>query len=80
MSSRVLPDDTAEPDSERGHEGERPSFEQVYRTHAARVYRYCLSQVSNRGDAEDLAADVFAGAFHAYVAAEPTPGAEPARR
>jgi len=50
-------------------------FEQVYRDHAARVFRYCLSQVSDRGDAEDLAADVFAAAFHAYAAAEPAPGA-----
>ncbi len=80
MSSRVLPDDTAEPDSERtgGSATATPvlPFEQVYRDHAARVYRYCLSQVSNRGDAEDLAADVFAAAFHAYAAAELTPGAE----
>ena len=80
MSSRVLPDDTAEPDSERTTDSaiEAPAlpFEQVYRDHAARVYRYCLSQVSNRGDAEDLAADVFAAAFHAYAAAELTPGAE----
>ena len=43
------------------------AFEQVYRDHAARVFRYCLSQVSNRGDAEDLAADVFAAAFHAFA-------------
>jgi RNA polymerase sigma-70 factor (ECF subfamily) len=50
------------------------SFEQVYRDHAGRVFRYCLSQVSNRGDAEDLAADVFAAAFHAYAAAELAPG------
>lgn len=86
MSSRVLPDDTAEPDSERGRdtdmtatdltEAPAPPFEQVYRDHAARVYRYCLSQVSNRGDAEDLAADVFAAAFHAFATADVTPGSE----
>jgi RNA polymerase sigma factor (sigma-70 family) len=51
-------------------------FEQLYRDHAARVYRYCLSQVSNRGDAEDLAADVFAAAFHAFATVELTSGAE----
>lgn len=51
-------------------------FEQLYRDHSARVYRYCLSQVSNRGDAEDLAADVFAAAFHAFATASLTPGAE----
>jgi RNA polymerase sigma-70 factor (ECF subfamily) len=73
VTSRVLPDDTAEPDSERDQE---PPFEQVYRDHAARVYRYCLSQVSHRGDAEDLASDVFAAAFHAFAAVELTPGAE----
>lgn len=69
MSSRVLPEDAAEA---------RPrSFEQVYRDHAARVFRYCLSQVSNRGDAEDLAADVFAAAFHAFGSANVPPEAEP---
>jgi RNA polymerase sigma-70 factor (ECF subfamily) len=46
-----------------------PPFEQVYREHAARVYRYCLSQVGNACDAEDLAADVFAAAFAAYLGA-----------
>jgi RNA polymerase sigma-70 factor (ECF subfamily) len=46
-----------------------PSFEDVYRTHAARVYRYCLSQVSSAHDAEDLAADVFASACRAYPTA-----------
>jgi RNA polymerase sigma-70 factor (ECF subfamily) len=45
---------------------EPPPFEQVYRDHAARVYRYCLSQVSNASDAEDLAAEVFAAAFASY--------------
>ncbi len=69
MSSRVLPEDAAESST-------RP-FEQVYRDHAARVYRYCLSQVSNRGDAEDLAADVFAAAFHAFAGADVPPEAEP---
>jgi RNA polymerase sigma-70 factor, ECF subfamily len=79
VSSRVLPDDTAEPDSERGTTETRTrSFEQVYRDHAARVFRYCLSQVSNRGDAEDLAADVFAAAFHAYAGADVPLEAEPA--
>lgn len=77
MSSRVLPDDTAEPDSEPGLATARP-FEGVYRDHAARVFRYCLSQVSNRGDAEDLAADVFAAAFHAFAAADVPRAAEPA--
>lgn len=50
----------------------------MYRDHAARVFRYCLFQVSNWGDAEDLAADVFAAAFHAFVAAAVPPEAEPA--
>jgi RNA polymerase sigma-70 factor (ECF subfamily) len=46
-----------------------PPFEQVYREHAPRVYRYCLSQVGNVSDAEDLAAEVFAAAFAGYRAA-----------
>lgn len=51
---------------------ERPAFDDIYRTHAARVFRYCLSQVSNRADAEDLAADVFASAYRAYPGADLT--------
>src|SRR6476469_785144 len=57
-------------------EAPAPPFEQVYRDHAARVFRYCLSQVSNRGDAEDLAADVFAAAFDAFGTVELMPGTE----
>lgn len=69
----------AEPDSQRGvDEVSARSFEQVYRDHAARVFRYCLSQVSNRGDAEDLAADVFTAAFHAHPGADVPREAEPA--
>jgi RNA polymerase sigma factor (sigma-70 family) len=47
-----------------------PPFEQVYRDHSARVYRYCLSQVGNVSEAEDLAAEVFAAAFAAYRATQ----------
>jgi RNA polymerase sigma-70 factor, ECF subfamily len=43
-----------------------PSFDRVYREHAVRVYRYCLSQVGNASDADDLTAEVFAAAFAAY--------------
>jgi RNA polymerase sigma-70 factor, ECF subfamily len=46
-----------------------PPFEQVYREHATRVYRYCLSQVGNASDAEDLAAEAFAAAFASYSTA-----------
>jgi RNA polymerase sigma-70 factor, ECF subfamily len=51
-----------------------PPFEQVYQEHAVRVYRYCLSQVGNPSDAEDLAAEVFAAAFAAYGDARLTAG------
>lgn len=45
---------------------EPPSFEQVYRDCSPRVYRYCLSQLGDPGEAEDVAADVFAAAFARY--------------
>lgn len=63
---RTVPDD-----AQRGDLAEvaPPSFEQVYRDHAHRVYRYCLSQVGNVSDAEDLAAEVFAAAFAGYLTA-----------
>jgi RNA polymerase sigma-70 factor, ECF subfamily len=46
-------------------------FEEVYRTHLARVYLFCLSQVRNTADAEDLAAEAFASAFAAYQRVRP---------
>jgi RNA polymerase sigma-70 factor, ECF subfamily len=48
-------------------------FEDVYRTYAPRIYRFCLTQVRDPGDAEDLAADVFAKAFRAYGRVRPDP-------
>jgi RNA polymerase sigma-70 factor (ECF subfamily) len=55
-------------------EVELTPFEQVYQECAARVYRYCLSQVANASDAEDLAAEVFAAAFAAYQGSQPPGG------
>src|SRR5690242_11822553 len=46
-------------------------FEEVYRAHLARVYLFCLSQVRNAADAEDLAAESFASAFAAYAKTAP---------
>jgi RNA polymerase sigma-70 factor, ECF subfamily len=57
------------PDDAQLREVAPPPFEQVYREHSTRVYRYCLSQVGNASDAEDLAAEVFAAAFAGYLAA-----------
>ena len=47
------------------------SFEEIYETHYPRVFLFCLSQVRNRADAEDLAADVFEAAYAAYLAGPP---------
>jgi RNA polymerase sigma-70 factor (ECF subfamily) len=46
-------------------------FEDLYRRYAPPVYRFCLSQVRDPSDAEDLAADVFAAAFVAYERTRP---------
>lgn len=51
------------------------SFEVVYRTHAARIYRFCLSQLGDPAEAEDLAAEVFVSAFAAYERTRPDPAA-----
>jgi RNA polymerase sigma factor (sigma-70 family) len=48
-------------------------FEEVYRAHLARLYLFCLSQVRNPADAEDLTAEAFASAFAAYERACPPP-------
>jgi RNA polymerase sigma-70 factor (ECF subfamily) len=51
----------------------RTPFEEVYRTQVDRVYAFCLSQVRNAADAEDLTAEVFASAFAAWNRAAPEP-------
>jgi RNA polymerase sigma factor (sigma-70 family) len=47
------------------------AFDEVYREHVARVYRFCLSQVRNATEAEDLAAEVFVSALAAYERTRP---------
>jgi RNA polymerase sigma-70 factor (ECF subfamily) len=48
------------------------TFDEVYREHAARVYRYCLSQLRNPTEAEDVAAEVFVSALAAYERTRPS--------
>jgi RNA polymerase sigma-70 factor (ECF subfamily) len=42
----------------------------VYRVHLASVYAFCLSQLRNATDAEDVTGEVFASAFAAYQRSE----------
>jgi RNA polymerase sigma-70 factor, ECF subfamily len=49
------------------------TFDEVYREHAARVYRFCLSQLRNPTEAEDVAAEVFVSALAAYDRTRPSP-------
>lgn len=46
-------------------------FEELYRRHAAGIYRFCLSQTHNPSEAEDVAADVFVAALADYPRAQP---------
>jgi RNA polymerase sigma-70 factor (ECF subfamily) len=48
-------------------------FEDVYALYAARLHRFCLSQLRNASDAEDVTASVFLAAFRTYESAHPTP-------
>lgn len=50
-----------------------PSFEEVYRQHAASVHRFCLSQLADPALAEDVTHDTFVRAFLAYQRAQPHP-------
>ena len=46
-------------------------FEEVYRRHADDIYRFCLFQLRNAAEAEDVAADAFVSAFSAYQKSPP---------
>jgi RNA polymerase sigma-70 factor (ECF subfamily) len=48
------------------------SFDEVYRRHAADVYRFCLFQLRDREAAKDVAADAFVAAFAAYDRVAPS--------
>jgi RNA polymerase sigma-70 factor, ECF subfamily len=50
------------------------TFDQVYRDHAARVYRFCLAQVRDPVEAEDIAAEVFVSALASYERTRPVAG------
>lgn len=45
---------------------ERPPFEDLYREYLGRVYAYVRAQVGSSADAEDVTAQVFMNAYHAY--------------
>ncbi len=47
------------------------TFDEVYREHASRVYRFCLSQVRDPAEAEDIAAEVFVSALASYARTSP---------
>jgi RNA polymerase sigma-70 factor (ECF subfamily) len=49
------------------------TFDEVYREYAPRVYRFCLSQLRNPTEAEDVAAEVFVSALAAYDRTQPAP-------
>jgi RNA polymerase sigma-70 factor (ECF subfamily) len=51
----------------------QPSFEFVYATHAARVYRFCLSQIGQTEAAQDITHEAFMKAFVAYERVSPEP-------
>jgi RNA polymerase sigma-70 factor, ECF subfamily len=45
---------------------DRPAFEDIYREFLGRIYAYVRSQVGEAADAEDITAQVFMNAYHAY--------------
>jgi RNA polymerase sigma-70 factor, ECF subfamily len=51
-------------------------FDQLYRSHAASVHRFCLSQVGDPSAAEDITQDTFIRAYAAYDRVQPVGGSE----
>jgi RNA polymerase sigma-70 factor, ECF subfamily len=45
---------------------DRPPFEDLYRAYLGRIYAYVRAQVTTSADAEDITAQVFMNAYHAY--------------
>ena len=50
---------------------DRPPFEDLYRAYLGRIYAYVRAQVATSADAEDITAQVFMNAYHAYPRFEP---------
>jgi len=50
---------------------ERPPFEDLYREFLPRIYGFCLAQLRNAAEAEDVTAQVFIKAYAAYDRFEP---------
>ena len=50
---------------------DRPPFEDLYRDFMRRIYAYVRAQVTSSADAEDITAQVFMNAYHAYGRFEP---------
>jgi Sigma-70 region 2 len=50
-----------------------PPFDDVYTSHAANVYRFCLSQLGGAEAATDVTQDAFIKAFSAYERVSPDP-------
>ena len=49
---------------ERAREGDVAAFEVLYERFEARLFAYCLSQLGDRADAEDVFHDAFMKALH----------------
>jgi RNA polymerase sigma-70 factor (ECF subfamily) len=52
-------------------------FEDIYREHRSRVYRFCLTRIRDPTTAEDIANDVFVSAFRVYDQVRPAPDRVP---
>lgn len=49
----------------------KPDFEAVYESYYGRIYRYCLTLLERREDAEDVTEDTFLAAMAAYEQYDP---------
>ena len=65
------PENSGQDDRDRGAQWAAPSWDEIVRTHSARVYRLAYRLTGNQHDAEDLTQEVFVRVFRSLATYTP---------